>query len=128
MPSVSLFLVGLPVQEIWDQTLDILEEDNRDLRSCALVSRSLTPQAQFHLFHDIVLSKADRYSYDDGAACRRLVSILVTSPHLKRHICRIRIPFHRDFLVNVCGMGLSRLRDIRFCDAPRNYFASPDDY
>ncbi|KAJ6543100.1 hypothetical protein B0H19DRAFT_1239228 [Mycena capillaripes] len=74
---------GLPVQEILDQILDFLDRA-RDLKSCAMASRSLTPRAQFHLFHDIILAKPndDPRRFDNGAACHRLFSILATSPHL----------------------------------------------
>ncbi|KAJ7496536.1 hypothetical protein FB451DRAFT_197732 [Mycena latifolia] len=130
--------VGLP-QEIWDKSLDFLD-DPRDLRSCALVSRSLRPRAQSHLFHDITLVKPgynpiDDFfdhdptddQFDDGAACRRLVSVLDVSPHLARHIRRIRIPFRKDFLTHVCGMRLSRLRDIGFSSCPPSHYHIADD-
>ncbi|KAJ6559289.1 hypothetical protein B0H10DRAFT_1180168 [Mycena sp. CBHHK59/15] len=125
---MALLPLGLPVQEIWDQILDLLDRA-RDLKSCALVSRSLTPRAQSHLFHDIILAKPndDPGRWDDGAACRRLFSIFATSPHLTRCIRCISIPFSLDILTHVGGMALPRLREIQFCDSTAKHFSREED-
>ncbi|KAJ7694554.1 hypothetical protein B0H17DRAFT_1178558 [Mycena rosella] len=116
MSSVALLPPGLPVQELWDQIIDLLDQ-YRDLKSCALVSRSFRPRAQHQLFHHVTFKTADCTSGVPGdkfAACLRLVSILVTSPHLQRHIRHISLPFSCEILAHVCGMRLSRLREIEF--------------
>ncbi|KAJ6543104.1 hypothetical protein B0H19DRAFT_1268268 [Mycena capillaripes] len=127
MTAMVLLPPGLPVQEIWDQILDLLDRA-RDLKSCALASRSLTPRAQFHLFHDIILAKPndDPRRFDDGAACRRLFSILDTSPHLARYIRCISIPFSLEILTCVGGMELPQLREIHFCDSTASHFSEED--
>ncbi|KAF8209512.1 hypothetical protein K438DRAFT_1960510 [Mycena galopus ATCC 62051] len=128
MATMALLPAGLSVQEIWDQILDLLDRA-RDFKSCALVSRCLTPRAQFHLFHDITLAKPndDPIRFDDGAACRRFFSILATSPHLARYIRCISIPFSQDVLTQVGSMDFPRLREILFCDSTANYSSREED-
>ncbi|KAJ7496538.1 hypothetical protein FB451DRAFT_1549643 [Mycena latifolia] len=128
---MAALLSGLPVQEVWDQIIDHLR-GYRDLRSCALVSRAFTPRAQYHLFYNIVFQRpqagSDSFSpYDEVAFCRRLVSILAVSSHLKPHIRCIRIPFCTDILACVDGMRLPRLREISFIECPSTHVASTAD-
>ncbi|KAJ7654370.1 hypothetical protein B0H17DRAFT_1338268 [Mycena rosella] len=116
MSSVALLPPGLPVQELWEQIIDLLDR-YRDLKSCALVSRSFRPRAQHHLFQHVTFKTADSTSGvpgDELAACLRLVSILATSPHLHCHIRHISLPFSGEILARVCGMRLSRLLEIEF--------------
>ncbi|KAJ7654369.1 hypothetical protein B0H17DRAFT_1214352 [Mycena rosella] len=56
MSAMNSIPPGLPVQEIWDEILDLLARA-RDLKACALASHAFTPRAQSHLFHGIILAQ-----------------------------------------------------------------------
>ncbi|KAJ7133678.1 hypothetical protein C8R43DRAFT_1022736 [Mycena crocata] len=107
-------------QELWDQIVDFLRDDLRDLRSCALASRMMKSRVQHHIFQSVAFiipptsSPPGVTDYDSHAACRRLGATLARSPHLKSCIRRIHIPFCMDILPKVCGMGLPRLISIEF--------------
>ncbi|KAF8486581.1 hypothetical protein JB92DRAFT_2547039, partial [Gautieria morchelliformis] len=60
--------------ELIDQVIDHLHDDPPSLRACCLTCHAWAPSSRFHIFHDIVLSDAERA---DG-----LAEHLETSPHI----------------------------------------------
>ncbi|KAJ7439904.1 hypothetical protein B0H11DRAFT_2293197 [Mycena galericulata] len=120
---------SLEVQEIRDHIISFLRGMTRDLKNCALVSTSLRGAAQSVLFHDIdldptryiqgglngeTLPAPSDFDAEAAAACRRLGAVVAHSPHLIKHIRRlkIRICSHPDVIVQLLAMGLTHLRDI----------------
>ncbi|KAJ7204592.1 hypothetical protein C8J57DRAFT_382999 [Mycena rebaudengoi] len=82
------------IQELCDHIAAYISE--ADLKSTALVCRTLRYSAQSHLFRDVHLARngLPNPPYDTkaaAAACRRLSIILTTSPHLLRVIRRLTI-------------------------------------
>ncbi|KAJ7438656.1 hypothetical protein B0H11DRAFT_2254468 [Mycena galericulata] len=121
----------LEVQEIWDHVISLLRGRTTDLKNCALVSTSLCGAAQPVLFHDIdldptryiragetwdILPVPSDFDAEASAACRRLGAVVAHSPHLIKHIRRlkIRIRSDPDVIVQLLAMGLTHLRDISF--------------
>ncbi|KAI8981268.1 hypothetical protein BD414DRAFT_420185 [Trametes punicea] len=66
MPEVPL--------ELTDYIIDFLYSDARTLATCALVCRSWTPAARFHLFRSIVL-----HDHTFTTAFQRLLKLSPTS-------------------------------------------------
>ncbi|KAF8480618.1 hypothetical protein JB92DRAFT_2611097, partial [Gautieria morchelliformis] len=74
--------------ELIDQVIDHLHDDSPSLRACCLTCRAWAPSARFHIFHDIVLSEAERA---DALAVH-----LETSPHISPLVRSLTINGHLD--------------------------------
>ncbi|KAJ7433985.1 hypothetical protein FB451DRAFT_304984 [Mycena latifolia] len=74
------------IQELVDQCIEFLHDSPRDLRACALVSRSCASAAQAHIFRQISIRST---ALDD--LWPRLQRTLHISPHLVRHIHRLQL-------------------------------------
>ncbi|KAF7374612.1 hypothetical protein MSAN_00345800 [Mycena sanguinolenta] len=107
--SLAHSLFAIP--ELLDHTIDILSESLVDLHSCALVSKSWVPRAQFHIFEKIILWRFDSVS-DDMKLLRRLMKILEVSPHLAHFIRHLSISLNIDLLEGIVGMTLPRLEEL----------------
>ncbi|KAJ7247061.1 hypothetical protein C8J57DRAFT_1724694 [Mycena rebaudengoi] len=88
----------LEVQELCDHITDFLLEDDAHLKTCALISRTFTRSAQYHLFHDIILTPGctrmddpSIYRHNDMELFQDFCSLLSASPHLVQYVRRLRI-------------------------------------
>ncbi|KAJ6557643.1 hypothetical protein B0H19DRAFT_119373 [Mycena capillaripes] len=115
------------VQDLWFHITGFLHGRTRDLKSCALVSRSLCPAAQSVLFRNIDVApnypippivSDGKVSAAYGPGGHSLVEVLTTSPHLRNYIHRLRIEIKSDphVLIQLGGMGFSSLRHFSFLD------------
>ncbi|KAJ7023363.1 hypothetical protein C8F04DRAFT_182614 [Mycena alexandri] len=103
------------IQDVWDQIISCLEDSQPDLRSCALVSRSWTARAQYHLFRRVLIPGPDFLNLETvHNPCGRLGQILSGSPHLIPFIRILDVPFTTEVLAQVCAMGLTHLEFIAF--------------
>ncbi|KAJ7463320.1 hypothetical protein FB451DRAFT_464683 [Mycena latifolia] len=93
----------LQIQELLDQCIEFLRDSPSDLIACALVSRSWTFAAQLHLFREVQIK-----SISSPNLWPRLQETLRSSPHLIRHIRRLRF--------NSEAVSLTRVFEI--CEFP----------
>ncbi|KAJ6512968.1 hypothetical protein C8R45DRAFT_330932 [Mycena sanguinolenta] len=97
----------LAIPELLDQTIDFLSRSRVDLHSCALVSKSWAPRAQFHIFQKIILLPPN-----DMKLLRRLRKTLEVSPHLAHFIRHLSISLNIHLLESVARMILPRLEEL----------------
>ncbi|KAJ7486769.1 hypothetical protein FB451DRAFT_1228006 [Mycena latifolia] len=76
----------LGIQELLEQCIEPLWDSPSDLKPCALVSRRWTSAAQVHISREVSIT-----NWLLLHAWFRLQKILRTSPHLIRHIHRLRL-------------------------------------
>lgn len=85
-------------QEIWDKTIDNLQNSPKTLKSCSLVCRSFAARSQFHIFSTISVHRApnsDRFKRSLQkkwlARLIRLVDNMKSSPHLIPYVHTIDV-------------------------------------
>ncbi|KAF7374631.1 hypothetical protein MSAN_00347900 [Mycena sanguinolenta] len=118
MESRPLAHSTLAIPELLDQIVDFLSGSRVDLHSCALVSKSWVPCAQFHIFGKIILLPPN----DMKLLCR-LRKTLEVSPHLAHFIRRLSVSLNVDLLESVAGMMLPRLQELRVrCTFPQYHY------
>ncbi|KAJ7261729.1 hypothetical protein B0H12DRAFT_333601 [Mycena haematopus] len=104
-PFAARFVLAIP--ELLDHTIDFLSGSRLDLFSCALVSKSWVPRAQFHIFGKITLLPPN-----DTELLLLLTKILEVSPHLAHFIRHLSISLNMRLLKGVVGMMLPRLEEL----------------
>ncbi|KAJ7744604.1 hypothetical protein B0H16DRAFT_1559584, partial [Mycena metata] len=103
------------IQDIWDDVISCLGDSQQDLQSCALVSRSWTPRAQYHFFRRVVIPSHDFINPETNqSVCGRLGQTLSASPHLIPFIRILDVPFVLHVLAQICAMGLTHLEVVAF--------------
>ncbi|KAJ6526204.1 hypothetical protein B0H10DRAFT_2450723 [Mycena sp. CBHHK59/15] len=110
----------IQMQELCDYIADFLHESSWDLRTCALVSPTLTSAAQRHLFHDVIFNRgcldiddvSNLGGYDEAGACRRFCSVLKTSPHLIPLVRRLRTSFEHAVLSQLGEIEFPNVRAV----------------
>ncbi|KAJ7131289.1 hypothetical protein C8R44DRAFT_871801 [Mycena epipterygia] len=110
------------VQELCDQIADSLVESSTDLKTCALVSPTLTSSAQRHLFHDIVLNRGCLgiedlsllQNLDEPAACTRFCAVLTASPHIVPLVRRLRASLEEEVVKQLSAVKFPNLQVIVF--------------
>ncbi|KAK0228015.1 hypothetical protein IW262DRAFT_573508 [Armillaria fumosa] len=78
-------------QEIIDQITDELQEDFSTLKACALVSRPWKESSQRHIFSDIFFEAPPEPLPLEMSPCHTFHRLLITSPHLGRHVRHLEI-------------------------------------
>ncbi|KAK0502718.1 hypothetical protein EDD18DRAFT_603972 [Armillaria luteobubalina] len=78
-------------QEIIDQITDELQEDFSTLKACALVSRPWKESSQRHIFSDIFFEAPPESLPLETSPCYTFHRLLITSPHLGRHVRHLEI-------------------------------------
>ncbi|KAK0210273.1 hypothetical protein DFS33DRAFT_275159 [Desarmillaria ectypa] len=78
-------------QEIVDRITDELQEDFTTLRTCTLVSRSWKESSQRHIFSDIFFETPPEPLPLEMSPCHTFHRLLITSPHLGRHVRHLEI-------------------------------------
>ncbi|KAF8509131.1 hypothetical protein JB92DRAFT_2814372 [Gautieria morchelliformis] len=102
--------------ELIDQVIDHLHDDSPSLRACCITCRAWAPSARFHIFHDIVLSDAERA---DALAVH-----LETSPHISPLVRSLtinghldpahkRLDYYLDAVIPAIAPKLTRLKTLR---------------
>ncbi|KAJ6550235.1 hypothetical protein B0H19DRAFT_1378823 [Mycena capillaripes] len=112
------------IQELVDLCIHFLRDSQRDLRACALVSRSWVYPAQSHVFREITIAGGDpggtpltEWGGHRGGAkpalWLQLQQTLETSPHLIPHIRRlsidIRVRANEQLLLSICNFPFTHL-------------------
>ncbi|KAJ7121489.1 hypothetical protein C8R44DRAFT_166420 [Mycena epipterygia] len=82
----------LDIQELVDKCTEFLRDSRPDLMACSLVSRSWAHAAQRHLFWNVSIEEQEESQIP--LLWARLQETLHASPHLIRHIHRLRIHIH----------------------------------
>ncbi|KAJ6557642.1 hypothetical protein B0H19DRAFT_1376314 [Mycena capillaripes] len=96
------------VQDLWFHITGFLHGRTRDLKNCALASRSLCLAAQSVLF--------------PSSACRCLAEVLKTSPHLRNRIRDLTVKIQSDPNILI-QLDLLCLQRISFHGSERNHEA-----
>ncbi|KAF8471540.1 hypothetical protein JB92DRAFT_1918918 [Gautieria morchelliformis] len=103
--------------ELIDQVIDHLHNDPPSLRACCITCRAWAPSARFHIFHDIVLSDAERAD--------ALAEHLETSPHISPLVRSLtingyppdpmhtRLDYYLDAVIPTIAPKLTRLKTLR---------------
>ncbi|KAJ7460097.1 hypothetical protein B0H11DRAFT_167536 [Mycena galericulata] len=119
--TMTIATAALRLQELCDSIAAFLKDTPETLRSYALVCSTFASCAQRHLFHDIILNRGCQafhefgirsYAGDEARACRRLCSVLRSSPHLIPLIRRLRICLAHEVLEPLTEVVLPNLGEV----------------
>ncbi|KAJ6512928.1 hypothetical protein C8R45DRAFT_961759 [Mycena sanguinolenta] len=110
MEPRSLARSVLAISELREHTVDFLSNSRADLHSCALVSKSWVPRAQYHIFGEIILSQPLNGSV--MKLLRRLTETLEASPHIAHYIRHLSISLNIGLLEGLAEMTLPSLQEL----------------
>ncbi|KAJ7811091.1 hypothetical protein B0H14DRAFT_3880260 [Mycena olivaceomarginata] len=109
------------IQELVDRCIHFLRVSQRDLKACALVSRSWLYPAQSQIFREIIITAGNvvfsltQSGHPKPARWSRLQQTLETSPHLIQHIRDLSIRIGakpNEELLSICNFPFTHLEHV----------------